>query len=89
MYRNKPVSTLLTPLFCLGFMVTSPSVTASEGERQFQQHCSRCHQSPRQLETPADQIFNMLKSGSIRLHRFELDDETIRHIVAYISEQQP
>ncbi|MFO8024650.1 c-type cytochrome [Thiohalophilus sp.] len=81
-------STRLSILCSIGIMFSTPAVSAAEGKHLFQQHCSRCHQTPAKLTTPPDQLPELLRSDTIRPHRFELDDEALRHIVAYINQER-
>ena len=67
---------------------SSVPVNASEGDGLFQQHCSRCHKSAERITTMPDKIATLLNSGSIRQHRFSLDNKTLQLIVEYIKQQK-
>jgi mono/diheme cytochrome c family protein len=72
----------------ISILAGSPLAQADTGAALFQQHCSRCHQSATNINSPSDQINNLLKAGTIRQHRFTLDDSTIQNIVTYINQQR-
>jgi cytochrome c5 len=70
------------------FTLASPPVFGIEGEKLFQQHCNRCHQSPTDIKIPPEQISSVLKTGNIRQHRFTLDDDSIQAIIDYIKQKR-
>jgi hypothetical protein len=55
----------------------------------FQQTCARCHHSgPDAFRTSPDKIPDLLRSGSIRQHRFSLSEEELEKLMVYFSQQQ-
>jgi len=62
--------------------------TAEISNSAFEQHCSRCHSSAAHFKTAPENITTILQSGSIRQHRFSLDEQTLQTIVRYIQQQK-
>jgi len=87
--NNKKALLIISSLLMnISILASSPLAQADTGADLFRQHCSRCHQSATNIHTAPDQISNILKAGTIRQHRFTLDDSTIQNIVFYIKQQQ-
>lgn len=88
MSENKTGIIVSILLFNTMVLFNTPPAFASNGDKLFQQHCSRCHSSPERIKTPSNQINPVLKSETIRTHRFTLDEPTIQSIIEYIGKQQ-
>ena len=59
----------------------------SAGRALFEQQCQQCHRAGASaLRTPVADIPAKLKSGSIRPHRFQLSDNQLRDLEAYLTE---
>jgi hydrogenase small subunit len=49
---------------------TQPQVSAIEGQEIYESNCVYCHQAnPKSLSTPAENVVDVLRSGSVRAHR--------------------
>lgn len=88
MHNDRNLSVFGTILLGTSMILINQTASASEGASDFQQNCTRCHRSAAQFKTPPEQIDSLLKSGSIRQHRFNLDEKTIQDIIAYIKQQK-
>ncbi|TDY00067.1 c-type cytochrome [Thiohalophilus thiocyanatoxydans] len=86
--NNKVTSVILTIVFSLSLFLGYTPLYAGEGERLFQQHCSRCHQSASRLPVAPEKITDVLQSDTIKQHRFTLDEAALRSIVEYIKQQK-
>lgn len=86
--NNKVTSVISTIVFSLGLFLGHTPLYAGEGERLYQQHCSRCHQSASRLPVAPGKVADVLQSGTIRQHRFSLDDAALQSIVEYIKQQK-
>lgn len=61
----------------------------SAGRTLFDEQCSVCHRAGASaLHTSAAEIPDLLQSGSIRPHRFQLSDGQLRDLEAYLAEVQ-
>lgn len=88
MNNNKALSFLSSIVFGFGFFAINSSVYAGDGASLFAQHCARCHQSASRIKTAPLQIAELLNGKTIRQHRFNLDETTVRAIVDYITQQK-
>jgi hypothetical protein len=78
-------------LFLLGCMmsISSSLAYAQDGASLFYENCARCHRDgPRSVLAPANKLEDILKSGSIRQHRFNLTNEEISIITDYINNKK-
>lgn len=87
MDNNKALPYVSATLLTGSLIFPGSQALASGSDRLFEQHCSRCHRTATQFKTPPNEIASLLKAGTIRQHRFTLDDETIQTIVDYLQEQ--
>lgn len=83
----KKITLFLFLLIEITLLISLPA-KASEGADAFQQNCSRCHNTADSFTTAHENIAAVLTSGSVRKHRFTLEDKTIQLIVSYIKQQQ-
>jgi mono/diheme cytochrome c family protein len=59
----------------------------SAGRVLFEGQCQGCHRSgAATLKTPVAKVPALLRGGSIRTHRFHLDDTQLRDLEAYLTE---
>jgi len=86
--NKKALLIISTLLMNISILAAIPLAQADTGADLFRQHCSRCHQSATNINAAPDQISNILKAGTIRQHRFTLDDNSIQNIVTYIKQQR-
>ena len=86
MSNNKSLLVRSAITFYMVLLLASPTVNGNEGEKLFQQHCSHCHHSATAIKTSPDKIMPLLTSGTIRPHRFNLDDDTLESIITYIQQ---
>jgi cytochrome c553 len=71
----------------LATLLAPARADTSAGAELFKNSCARCHgPDPRQLKTATDDIAELLKSGSIRRHRFSLSDQDLSTLMAYLLE---
>ena len=88
MHNNKAFTVFtITLINAILLLITFPAHSA-EGERLFQQYCSRCHQAAARIKSPPEQILTTLKTGGIRQHRFTLDEDNLQAIIDYIRQQK-
>ena len=88
MKRANAPSKLSGILFGVSLLLLAGSGTAEISNSVFEQHCSRCHASATQFKTPPEKIMTLLQSGSIRQHRYSLDEQTLQTIIRYIQQQK-
>ncbi|MDZ7804263.1 cytochrome c [Thiohalophilus sp.] len=88
MNNNKALSFFSGIVFGVGFFTINGSVHASDGAGLFQQHCAQCHRSASRIKSAPEQIAELLNGKTIRQHRFNLDEATVRVIVEYIKQQK-
>lgn len=86
MYKNKILHVYSTTFLTMLLMLISSTANGTEGDKLFQQYCARCHQTAAAIKTAPDKIVNVLTSGAIRQHRFNLNDDTLEAIVSYIKQ---
>lgn len=69
---------------------TTPAAGAESGRALYEGNCVYCHGGePAKLSTPPDGVPELLRSGSVRAHRFELDDADLRALVEFLKEAKP
>lgn len=73
-----------------GLLLISNNLYAGSSDNEFfEQTCARCHHSgPDAFHTSPDKIPDLLRSGSIRQHRFSLSEEELEKITVYFSQQR-
>jgi mono/diheme cytochrome c family protein len=72
-------------LLMLALPATSFAADVGKGQTAFQSTCVRCHTAgPTGLKTPPGDLAAVLKSGTIRKHRFMLSDTDIEDLTAYV-----
>ena len=86
MYKNKSLHVYSTTILTTLLLLISFTANSAEGDKLFQQYCARCHQTATAIKTSPDEIMPLLKSGTIRPHRFSIDDDTLEAIVSYIKQ---
>jgi mono/diheme cytochrome c family protein len=86
MYNNKILAVYSTTILTTLLLLISFTANSAEGDKLFQQYCARCHQTATAIKTTPDVIVNVFTSGTIRQHRFNLDDDTLEAIVSYIKQ---
>lgn len=63
---------------------------AESGRALYESNCVYCHGGdPAGLSTPPDQVPEVLRSGNVRAHRFELDEADLRALVDFLKEPKP
>jgi mono/diheme cytochrome c family protein len=73
------------PLLLLALPAAAFAADASKGQAVFQSNCVRCHSGgPVALKTQPGDLAAVLKSGTIRKHRFMLGDADIEDLTAYV-----
>lgn len=76
-------------IFFCTLITGSQTLYAQDGESLFRENCARCHQAgPQSFSAPANKLEQILKSGSIRPHRFSLSVENIKLITDYINQKK-
>jgi len=79
----------LAALLGLQLLLPACATDPSAGRALFDRQCSQCHHAgAAALKTPAARVPELLGSGTIRPHRFKLDDTQLRDIAAYLEEVQ-
>ncbi|MFN3545348.1 MAG: hydrogenase small subunit [Thiobacillus sp.] len=72
----------------LGAATAPPPAADSElrrGEAVYAQRCADCHGSqPSKLQTAPEQIPELLRAGTVRAHRFSLDEADLQSLVDYL-----
>ena len=59
----------------------------STGRTLFEGQCRQCHRGgAATLKTPAAKVPMLLRDGTVRAHRFHLDDTQLRDLAAYLTE---
>lgn len=59
----------------------------STGRTLFDNTCMRCHRSgPAGFDTPVEAMPDVLGSGTIRAHRFQLSDSQLQALVEYLTQ---
>jgi len=86
--RANAVTNLPAMLFWPTVVLFTGSAHAEISNNAFQQNCSRCHSSAANFKTPPEKIMTLLQSGSVRQHRFSLDEQTMQNIIRYIQQQE-
>ncbi len=76
--------TVLAAILHALFVSTSTLAQSSDGAQLFSNNCMQCHRNPAVIRTNPDDIAALLKTGSIRPHRFRLMDNEIDKIVQYL-----
>jgi mono/diheme cytochrome c family protein len=87
MRKNKIITAIKTGLLPVLYIVSTAYADELQGAKLFQNNCARCHASPAGIKADPANIPAILKSGSIRRHRFSLSDDDINTITAYLSAQ--
>lgn len=65
----------------------APGSIAEDGRAVYEGNCVYCHSdNPASLETPAEQVPDLLRSGEVRSHRFTLEDADMQALVDYLKE---
>lgn len=71
----------------LGGLQSLVPAGAGPGQALFERQCQPCHRGgPATLDTPASDIATVLRGGTIRPHRFQLDDNQLRELQDYLTE---
>lgn len=70
--------------------INAPAAAASAKQRGaavYDGNCIYCHDAdPAKLATPPDEVPALLRSGSVRAHRFSLDDADMQALLEYLKE---
>lgn len=80
---NTPIRAILLLLLASPFAALAAD--AIQGKILYQSTCVRCHRADQgRLQTPPDQMAEVLRSGRINPHRFTLSETELDNLVEYL-----
>ena len=66
--------------------VPTPQTQTQQGAEVFDSNCASCHTNPARLKTPPTDVPALLRSNTVRSHRFSLDEPDMQALVEYLKD---
>lgn len=66
--------------------VPTPQTSTQQGAEVFDSHCASCHANPASLKTPPTDVSALLRSNTVRSHRFSLDEPDMQALLEYLKD---
>jgi mono/diheme cytochrome c family protein len=79
---------LLTATLLSGSVAACAGDAPGAGRALFENNCKCCHGTPPNFMTRPDELADFLRAGTVRLHRFTLDDRELEQLAAYLESLQ-
>jgi hydrogenase small subunit len=67
-----------------GSSVPAPQTPTQRGAAVYDSHCAACHANPASLGTPPEEMGTLLRSDTVRSHRFTLDEPDMQTLLEYL-----